>query len=77
MSITAPMEKRIDVARELKLRITSMVSSEVGGRGTKVILTSYPSVEGLELGTTKLSGRCPNLVPEKSNVPANEKIGLY
>lgn len=54
-----------------------MVSSSQGGKGTSVIKTSYPNVQGLTLGTTKLDGRCPNLIPEKSNVPAIEKEGLY
>lgn len=47
-----------------------------GTKGTRIVKTSYPNVAGLTLGTTKISGRNPNLKYDKSNVPRRDKQGL-
>lgn len=47
-----------------------------GTKGTRFLNTNWPIEEGLVLGTTKISGRVCNLVPEKSFVSRNDRIGL-
>ncbi|NJO30853.1 MAG: hypothetical protein HC874_27345 [Richelia sp. SL_2_1] len=42
----------------------------------KEVKTRWPVEEGLTAGTTKQTGRVTNLVPEKSFVREEEKIGL-
>ncbi len=42
----------------------------------KELLTKWPIEEGLIAGTTKQTGRVMNLVPVKTNVPKEDKIGM-
>ena len=57
------------------------VSSGPGGKGTKVVRTSWPVEEGLELGTSKLEGKRPYLKPQgihgvKSRVASKDRCGI-
>lgn len=46
-----------------------------GTRGTKYISEKYPVTSGLEIDN-KHDGRIMNLVPDSSNVPGRDKVGL-
>lgn len=52
------------------------VQEGTGGKGTRIINSNYPVTEGLELGTTKISGRNPNLVANKSIAREIDGVGL-
>ena len=53
------------------------VTVGTGTKGTRFVNKKYPVTEGLIAGTTKLTGKQTNLVPEQGSlVPRRQKEGI-
>lgn len=48
-----------------------------GTKGTKIVKTKWPIIEGYDLGTTKINNRETSLRYEKTYVPRRYKTGIY
>jgi len=53
-----------------------MVVVGTGKSGSRFLKRNWPITEGLTAGTTKQEGTTLTLIPENSNIPERQKVGL-